>query len=148
MSDHIQKTIEIDAPLDRVWSALTDAEQFGQWFRVKLEGPFVAGRPARGRMTFPGVEHMVMELTVDRIEPKTLFSYFWHPYAVKPDIDYSAEAPTLVEFRLAPNGQGTRITVTESGFDRVPPHRRAEALEMNTRGWGIQMENIKAYAEQ
>ena len=76
-----------------------------------------------------------------------MFSYRWRPYAVKPDIDYAAETPTLVEFRLSPNGAGTRLTVTESGFENVPDYRRAEALEMNTRGWGAQMENIKTYVE-
>ena len=148
MSDHIQKTVEIAAPLDEVWSALTDSKKFGEWFKVRLETPFRVGETCRGHMTFPGAEHMVMEVKVEAIEPKTRFAYSWHPYAVKPDIDYSGEAPTLVEFRLAPFGQGTRLIVTESGFDRLPVHRRAEALEMNTRGWGAQMENIKAYAER
>lgn len=147
MSDIIRKTVEIAAPLDRVWEALTDSQKFGEWFRVSMEGPFRTGEICRGRMTFPGAENMVMEIKVESIEPKTRFAYFWRPYAVKPDIDYSKETPTLVEFILEPMGEGVRLTVTESGFENVPEYRRAEALQMNTRGWTVQVENIKAYAE-
>jgi uncharacterized protein YndB with AHSA1/START domain len=144
--DPIEKTIEIHAPLSRVWQALTDHRQFGEWFRVNLDGPFVAGRPSTGHMAYPGYEHLKWQAQVRQIEPESLFSFSWHPYAIDPEVDYSGETPTLVEFRLEPSESGCRLTVTESGFDGVPAHRRAEALRKNDEGWGIQMENIARYA--
>ena len=114
-------------------------------WRVSRESPFVAGKPTRGRITFPGYEHIVMEVTVQKMEPERLFSYTWHPYAIDPKTDYSKEPPTLVEFTLEKTPTGTRLTVTESGFDRIPGHRRAEAFRMNSGGWAQQVENIKAH---
>jgi uncharacterized protein YndB with AHSA1/START domain len=77
------------------------------------------------------------------VEAPNLLSYFWRPYAVKPDIDYAAEEPTLVTFTLADApGNATLLTVVESGFDKVPAYRREEALRMNTRGWEFQLQNI------
>jgi uncharacterized protein YndB with AHSA1/START domain len=146
-TDRIEKTIDLVAPLDRVWEALTDYRQFGQWFRVNLEGPFVAGQTTRGRIAYPGYEHLVMEVVVQRIEPMRLFSYTWHPYAVDPAVDYSHEPPTLVEFHLEPTDAGTRLTVIESGFDALPPERRDEAFRMNDGGWTEQMKNIAAYVQ-
>src|ERR1700733_13887477 len=100
MQDNIEKLLEIAAPVSRVWQALTDSKQFGEWFLVKMEGPFVAGRPIAGQITHPGYEHVRMEIVVQTIEPETLFSYTWHPYAIEPNVDYSHEPSTLVEFRL------------------------------------------------
>lgn len=146
MSDRIEKTIELKAPPSRVWRALTDHREFGAWFRVALEGPFVVGETSRGRITYPGYEHIVWEAKVMAMEPQTYFAFTWHPYAVDPKADYSAETPTLVEFRLEPMaGGGTRLTLTESGFDRIPPQRCAEAFRMNEGGWEEQMENIRAH---
>lgn len=145
MEDRIEKRIEIAAPVARVWRALTDSRQFGEWFLVKMDGPFAAGQPVGGHLTHPGYEHLRMEIVVKAIEPETLFSYTWHPYAVDPKVDYSQETPTLVEFRLEATAGGTLLTVTESGFDKIPSARRAEAFRMNTGGWAQQMENIKAY---
>ena len=142
MSDRIEKQIEIKAPLTRVWRAITDHREFSTWFRVALEGPFVAGKEARGRITYPGKENLVMTVTVQRIEPERLFSFTWHPYAIDSNVDYSAEPPTLVEFILEPTAHGTRLTVVESGFDALPAHRRGLALRMNDSGWAIQMQNI------
>jgi uncharacterized protein YndB with AHSA1/START domain len=142
MPDRIEKQIEIKAPVSRVWRALTDYREFGTWFRVALEGPFVAGKDARGRIMYPGKEHLTMTVTVQRIEPERLFSFTWHPYAIDPNIDYSAEPPTLVEFTLERTPGGTRLTLVESGFDRLPPHRRDEAFRMNDGGWSIQVQNI------
>jgi uncharacterized protein YndB with AHSA1/START domain len=147
MADMIEKSIELKAPVERVWRALTDHEEFGQWFRVKLDGPFAAGAVSTGRITIPGFDHVRWEAIVERMEPPRLFSYRWHPYAVDPDIDYSAEPTTLVEFRLEPAGEGTRLTVTESGFKALPPHRQPDALRMNDSGWAKQMENVKAHVE-
>lgn len=146
MSDRIEKTIELKAPPSRVWRALTDHREFGAWFRVALEGPFVVGETSRGHITYPGYEHIVWEAKVTAMEPQSYFAFTWHPYAVDPKADYSAETPTLVEFQLEPTaGGGTRLTLTESGFDRIPPQRRAEAFRMNEGGWEEQMENIRAH---
>lgn len=146
MSDRIEKTIELKAPPLRVWRALTDHREFGAWFRVALEGPFVVGETSRGHIIYPGYEHIVWEAKVMAMEPQTYFAFTWHPYAVDPKADYSAETPTLVEFRLEPTaGGGTRLTLTESGFDRIPPQRRTEAFRMNEGGWEEQMENIRAH---
>lgn len=149
MTDRIEKTAVIRAPRARVWRAITDARQFGEWFRVKLEGEFVPGATVRGKITHPGYEHLTMELVVDRVEPERLFSYRWHPYAVDPKVDYSPEPMTLVEFTLdEAGGGGTRLTIVESGFDRIPLARRAEAFRMNDGGWTEQMQNIARYVSQ
>jgi uncharacterized protein YndB with AHSA1/START domain len=148
MNNQIEKRIELDAPVSRVWRALTDHEEFGKWFRVKLEGPFVPGQRSRGRITYPGYEHVRWEAVVKEITPETLFSFTWHPYAVDPNVDYSQETPTLVEFRLQPTARGTLLVVTESGFDKIPAHRQIEALRMNEGGWTEQMRNIEQHVSQ
>src|SRR5580698_6620936 len=135
----IEKRIELKAPVSRVWRALTDHREFGEWFRIHLEGPFVAGQVARGQITHPGYEHVTMEFVVQKIEPERHFSYTWHPYAVDPKVDYSGETPTLVEFTLEPTATGTLLLVTESGFDKIPSGRRAEAFLRNDGGWAEQM---------
>lgn len=145
MPDSIEKRVELKAPTSRVWRAITDHREFGQWFGVELEGPFVPGQVARGRITHPGYEHVPWVATVKEIRPETLFSFTWHPYAIDPAVDYSSEAPTLVEFRLAPIPTGTRLVITESGFDQIPPHRRGEALRMNDGGWTQQITNIERH---
>ena len=145
--DRIEKSIVLRAPRARVWRALTDAQEFGTWFRVKLDGPFSEGATVRGRITHPGYEHLTMEMQVERIEPERLFSYRWHPYAIDPKVDYSKEPPTLVEFRLEKIPGGTRLTVTESGFDRIPAGRRAEAFRMNDAGWVEQLQNVARHVE-
>ncbi|MGO9239286.1 MAG: SRPBCC family protein [Bryobacteraceae bacterium] len=149
MENRIEKRIELKAPVERVWRALTDYREFGEWFRVKLEGPFVAGQMARGHVTWPGYEHVKWEATVQKMEEGRLFSYTWHPYSIDPKIDYSKETPTLVEFRLEKTAGGTLLTLTESGFENVPESRRAEAFRRNDGGWAQQMKNIEVYvAEQ
>jgi uncharacterized protein YndB with AHSA1/START domain len=145
MTDSIEKSIDLDADVERVWRALTDHEEFGSWFRVKLDGPFETGARSSGHMTYPGYEHLRWEAEVVRMERPHNFAFTWHPYAVDPDRDYSDEPPTLVEFRLEPAGTGTRLTVTESGFDALPAHRRDEAFRMNEGGWSAQMKNIAAH---
>jgi uncharacterized protein YndB with AHSA1/START domain len=144
-TDRIEKNIEIKAPITRVWRALTDYKEFSAWFGVNLESPFVIGQATRGNITYPGYEHLVMEVIVQRIEPERLFSYHWHPYAVDPQVDYSQELPTLVEFHLEKIATGTRLTVIESGFDAVPAARRDEAFRMNSQGWAAQVERIDNY---
>lgn len=141
-SDRIQKTILLRAPRARVWRALTDAAEFGAWFRVELEGAFAVGQRVRGKITYPGYQHLVMDVTVERMDEQRLFSFRWHPAAVEAGVDYSNEPTTLVEFRLEEVAEGTSLTVVESGFDRIPPARRAEAFRMNSEGWEIQMQNV------
>lgn len=148
MEHRIDKQVEIKAPLSRVWRALTDYRQFGEWFGVKLDGPFVAGQVSTGRITYPGYEHLKWEAVVQKIEPETFFSYTWHPYAVDPAVDYSKETPTLVEFRLEKAANGTILRVTESGFEKIPAHRLQEALRKNDGGWAQQMKNIETYVAQ
>jgi len=145
--DRIEKRMELKAPVSRVWRALTHYREFGEWFRVKLEGPFVPGEISLGHITYPGYEHLIMEVVVQKMEPERLFSFTWHPYAIDPKIDYSEETPTLVEFRLEKTGGGTLLTLSESGFENIPSHRRLEAFRMNDGGWTEQMKNIERHVE-
>jgi uncharacterized protein YndB with AHSA1/START domain len=147
-TDRIEKTVTLRAPRARVWRALTSADEFGAWFRVKLEGAFSEGKTIRGRILHPGYEHMTLEMLIDRIEPERYFSYRWHPHAVDPNVDYSPEPMTLVEFTLEETGGGTVLRIVESGFDRVPVARRAEAFRMNTGGWTEQLKNIERHVSQ
>jgi uncharacterized protein YndB with AHSA1/START domain len=144
-TDRIEKQILLRAPQSRVWRALTDAEEFGTWFRVKLEGRFVPGQWIKGKITWPGYEHITMEVAVERMEAETLFSYRWHPYAMDPKLDYSNEPTTLVEFRLKSEDGGTLLRVVESGFDQLPASRRDEAFRMNDGGWKQQLANIERH---
>jgi uncharacterized protein YndB with AHSA1/START domain len=148
MSDRIEKTIELKAPIARVWRALTDYREFGTWFRVRIDGPFVAGQISRGQITHPGFEHVRWEAVVQKMQPERLFSFTWHPYAIDPNEDYSKEPPTLVEFTLEKTATGTLLRVVESGFDMLPSKRRAEAFRMNEGGWSAQIKNIARHVEQ
>jgi uncharacterized protein YndB with AHSA1/START domain len=147
MTDHIEKSVEIAAPVERVWRALTDHQEFGTWFGVKLDQPFAPGSESTGHITYPGYEHVRWTGWIERMEKPRLFSYRWHPYAIDPAVDYSGEPTTLVEFRLEPTEGGTRLTVTETGFDALPDARRPDALRMNDSGWAEQMRNIAAHVE-
>ncbi len=147
-TDRIEKQIELRAPRARVWRALTDYEEFNRWFGVNLDSPFVAGQPTQGNITVPGYEHLRMEVVVQKIEPENSFSFTWHPYAADPNVDYSSETPTLVEFHLADSAVGTLLTVTESGFDKLPALRREEAFRMNDHGWAEQMKSIQEHVEE
>lgn len=144
-TDRIEKRFEVAARRSRVWRAISDAAEFGAWFGVILDRPFAPGATVRGRLTFPGYEHVTLEILVERVEPEGYFSYRWHPYAIDPKVDYSAEPTTLVEFRLEETAGGTAITITESGFDRLPSSRRAEAFRMNEAGWNGQGRKLAAY---
>ncbi|HET7440303.1 MAG TPA: SRPBCC family protein [Terriglobales bacterium] len=149
MADRIEKQIGLRAPISRVWRALTDYREFGEWFRVKLDGPFVPGQISRGQMTYPGYEHVKWEAVVQKMEPERLFSFSW-PHAKSFDRaeysdDYSNAPTTLVEFRLEKTKNGTLVRITESGFDRLPEDLRLEAFRRNEGGWTEQMKNIEAY---
>jgi uncharacterized protein YndB with AHSA1/START domain len=143
-TDSIEKRIELKAPVPRVWRALTNHIEFGQWFGVKLESPFVLGKSTAGMITHPGFNHR-WEAVVQKMEPEKLFCLAWHPFSIDPKIDYSKETPTLVEFRLEKIPTGTLLTVRESGFDKIPAGRRAEAFRMHDNGWTDQMTNIEDY---
>ena len=146
VTDRIEKQVSLKAPQARVWRALTDASEFGSWFGVSLETPFREGALVRGRITNPRYAHVTLAVLVERIEPERYFSYRWHPYAIDSSVDYSQEPMTLVEFRLEEAaGGGTLLTITESGFDRIPLSRRAEAFRMNEGGWTAQARNIEQY---
>ena len=144
-TDRIEKKTLLKAPRDRVWRAIADAEEFGAWFQVKIEGQFAPGAQMKGSMTYPGHEGMSFEFVIDRIEPQHLFSFRWHPYAIEPNVDYSKEQMTLVEFMLEDAPEGTLLTIVESGFDGVPLERRAKAFASNNEGWDIQLKALEAY---
>jgi uncharacterized protein YndB with AHSA1/START domain len=147
-TDRIERRIELKASVSRVWRALTDYREFGSWFGVSLEAPFVAGQKARGRITHPGYEHLTWEVDVKKMETERLLAFTWHPYAVDPKLDYSDEIPTLVEFKLEATAGGTLLTLVESGFDQVPASRRLEAFRMNEGGWTAQIKNIEKHVGQ
>ncbi len=142
-TDQIDKQIQVEASVSRVWRAITDYREFGSWFRVNLEGPFVVGEIARGQITYPGYEHVTMEVIVDAIEPEHRFAFWWRPYAIDPNADYSAEPRTMVQFSLDSVSTGTLVRVSESGFDGIPAQRRDEAFRMNDGGWAAQVENVR-----
>lgn len=165
-TDRIEKKVLLKANVSRVWRALSDAEEFGKWFGFSLEGPFIEGKTMKG--TFQGtideaalIEHQrnagvtptrvklpgpgFTFCTVERIEPERYFSFRWIPYGIDEDADLENEPTTLVEFRLEPAPEGTRLVITESGFDRVPAHRRERAFKMNAGGWEAQAANLERY---
>lgn len=144
-TDRIEKRFEVNAKRPRVWRAISDAGEFGAWFGMNLDRPFAAGATVLGRLTLPGYEHISLEIQVERIEPESYFSYRWHPYAIDPKLDYSGEPTTLVEFRLEETAGGTAVMITESGFDRLPASRRAEAFRMNDAGWTGQSRKLASY---
>ena len=144
-TDRIEKEIVLRAPRSRVWRALANAEEFGAWFGIKLEGAFAPGASVKGSITSPGHEHVTIEFAIERMDPENRLSYRWHPYPVESGVDYSNEPTTLVEFQLEEVAGGTQLTVVESGFDRIPAARRAEAFRMNDAGWDEELENLARY---
>jgi uncharacterized protein YndB with AHSA1/START domain len=146
-TDRIERSVVVKAPRERVWRAISNAEEFGTWFGVNLEGQtFSSGQLVRGPITIAGYEHIIWEVRIERIEPLNVLSFRWHPYAIDPKRDYKNEEPTLVTFTLtdAPD-KATLLTVVETGFDRLPPDRRLEAFRLNGRGWSTQMDNIQRH---
>lgn len=155
-TDRIRKQTVLKAPLERVWQAISDPKRFGTWFGVEFDGAFVPGQRINGKIVPTQVDPEIakmqepysgtaFEITVERIEPMRLFSMRWHPYAIDPDTDYSNEPMTLIVFELAEVPGGTQLTITESGFDKIPLARRAEALKSNEGGWEAQMTLIAKY---
>jgi uncharacterized protein YndB with AHSA1/START domain len=159
VTDRIEKKVLLRAPRSRVWRALTDSEEFGSWFGVKLDGPFAPGAALRGTIVpttadaavaarQEGAKGLTFDITVERVEPERLFSFRWHPFAIEPGVDYSKEPTTLIEFELEEQTDGVLLTVTESGFDRIPIERRAKAFTANEEGWAIQMTLIEKHLAQ
>ncbi|WP_294739398.1 SRPBCC family protein [uncultured Pseudomonas sp.] len=145
-SNEIKRKVLLNAPRQRVWEALTDAEQFGNWFGIALKGKhFAPGRAIEAPITYPGYEHVVWKAKIEHLEPQARFSFSWHPYAVDNDVDYDTETPTLVEFTLEDHAEGILLRVVESGFDGIPDARRQKAYKKNSRGWDDQMNNIEEY---
>jgi uncharacterized protein YndB with AHSA1/START domain len=145
VTDRIEKKLFLRASPARVWRALSDAREFGSWFKVQLKGSFAPGAKVLGQIQVPGYEHLTLEMTVERMDQERLFSYRWHPYAIDPKVDYSVEPTTLVEFHLEAKPGGTELRVVESGFDQIPLARRAEAFRMNDGGWTAQIKNIERH---
>jgi uncharacterized protein YndB with AHSA1/START domain len=150
VTDRIEKKILLKAPRSRVWKALTDAGQFGEWFGVSLEGEgtFRPGQAMTGRITSPGYEHIEMHAVVEAVEPERRFSWRWHPGEPDPAVDYTSEPMTLVEFDLEEVEGGTLLTVVETGFDSIPASRRAEVFRANDGGWAEQLVNIERFLEK
>lgn len=144
-TDRIERDILLSAPRARVWQALTDAQQFGQWFGVIPSGAFAAGETITARVTIKGYEHVNFAITIVDITPQTHFAWRWHPHAVEAGKDYSSEPTTLVEFHLEDAPAGIRLRVVESGFDQIPVSRRMQAFRGNSDGWTMQMQNIATY---
>jgi uncharacterized protein YndB with AHSA1/START domain len=155
-TDRIEKKVMLRAPLRRVWRAISDATQFGIWFGMEFNAPFAEGKPAKGKLVPTAVDPdvaarqkphagLAFELLIDRIVPMRYFSFRWHPFAVDPAVDYSKEPTTLVAFELEEVAGGTMLTITESGFDRIPLERRATAFARNQEGWTAQAALIEKY---
>jgi uncharacterized protein YndB with AHSA1/START domain len=145
-TDRIERKVLINAPRARVWRAVSDAGEFGDWFGVDFKGKtFAAGKHVQGKITYPGYEHLTMDVLIERIVPEQLLSWRWHPAAIDPKVDYSQESTTLVEFELKDAAGGTLLMVVESGLDKIPLARRADVFRMNSSGWDQQMENVKKH---
>src|SRR5262249_33961682 len=148
ITDRIEKSVALRLPRKRVWKAFSDANAFGEWFGVKLNGTFQPGARLTGKVTHKGYENYPFEFTIDRIEPERLLSFRWHPNAVDIGKDYSSEPKTLVVFNLEDADGGTKLTIVESGFDSLPQERRRPAYEGNEKGWAMQVESIQRYLEK
>src|SRR5580700_740693 len=155
-TDRIEKKILSRAPRERVWNAISDSRQFGSWFGMAFDGPFVAGASLTGKIAPTSVdaeiaklqkphEGLAFEFFVDRIEPMRRCSFRWHPHAVEPGVDYSKEPTTLIVFELEEVSGGTLLTISESGFDKIPLARRAKAFAANDGGWTMQTKLIEKY---
>ena len=144
-TDRIEKVVNLDVPRARVWRALTDVTQFNAWFGVALLTPFAPGAAVDGKLTYKGYDHLTLQIWIETMEPERRFSFRWHPFAIDPTIDYSAEPTTLVSFTLEDAPGGTKLTIVESGFDAIPASRRAAAFSSNSSGWDGQAKNLQKF---
>lgn len=158
VANRIEKTVVLSAPLARVWRAISNSEEFGKWFGMSTDEPFIAGKSVVGQIRPTQVDPEIarlqephtgkaFELIIERVEPARLFAFRWHPFAVDPNVDYSKEPTTLVAFELTPVTDGTRLTITESGFEQLPLQRRAEAFKANDGGWEAQTKLVEKYLD-
>jgi len=157
-TDRIEKRVVLRAPRDQVWRAISDAEEFGRWFGVCFDGPFVEGASITAAIAPTTVDEEVAKRQephagvkstwqIVAIEPQRRFAYRWHPFAIDPDVDYDSEPTTLVEFTLSETDDGVLLTITESGFDAIPQGRRSASFEANSEGWAIQTDLVRRYTE-
>ncbi len=146
--DRIEKVVELAAPVSRVWQALTDHQEFGRWFGVRLDNPFKVGETTTGQITHPGHEHMTWESLTEQLDHERLFVFSWPPSAIDPETDYDDDAKVIVEFHLQPSDEGTRLTIIETGFLQFPESRRLDILRSNIEGWDIQADNIAAHVSR
>jgi uncharacterized protein YndB with AHSA1/START domain len=157
-TDRIEKSVVLRAPLDRVWRAISDAEEFGRWFGVRFDGPFVEGASITAAIAPTTMDDEVAKRQeahagakstwqIVVIEPQRRFAYRWHPFAIDPDVNYGSEPTTLVEFSLSETDDGVLLTITESGFDAIPLARRSASFEANSEGWAIQTDLVRRYTE-
>ena len=155
-TDRIEKEVLLRAPLERVWQVISDADEFGRWFGVRFDGPFVPGASVTGVITPTTVDDEVARAQepyagkadtrqIVAVEPKRRLAFRWHPYAVDSVTDYSQEPTTLVEFTLDETAEGVLLRIVESGFDAIPAERRASAFEANSEGWAAQTELVRKY---
>lgn len=155
-TDRIEKRVLLRAPQEKVWRAISDANEFGNWFGMELDGPFTPGAQMTGRIKPTKADAAVAKIQekytgapvaffVSQVEPMSRFSFRWHPFAIDSTVDYSNEPMTLVTFTLEPVEGGTALTIVESGFDAIPIERRANAFEANEEGWGMQLQLIEKY---
>lgn len=158
-SDRIEKEVTLRAPLGRVWRAISNADEFGRWFGVRFDGPFVAGQSVTGVITPTEVDDEVAAAQephagkasvwhIVAVEPQQRLAFRWHPYAVEPGADYDAEPTTLVEFTLTETADGVLLQIVESGFDKIPADRRAAAFEANSGGWEAQTKLVRKYLDE
>jgi uncharacterized protein YndB with AHSA1/START domain len=158
-TDRIEKNIVLRAPRERVWKAISDAKQFGTWFGVEFEGPFVAGTNLKGKIVPTKVDPeiaklqephagMAFDFSVEKIEPMRHISFRWHPFAIEKGFDYAKEPTTLIVFELEEVAGGTKLTITESGFDQIPLERRAKAFAANEGGWEAQTKLVEKFLAQ
>ena len=147
-TDRIEKRILLRSPRSRVWRALTDSKEFGEWFRAVFNEPFRAATPTKGRMTYPGYEHYRFVVLVEEMVPESRFSFRWHPGVVDPDADNSSEPMTLVTFTLEEAEGGTLLTLVESGYDSLPLDLRADKYRDNSKGWDEQAVNLETYLRE
>jgi uncharacterized protein YndB with AHSA1/START domain len=143
----IDRTIEIKAPPERVWRALTSAAELSAWFQVTIEGEIAPGNEVWMTSVHPGHAGQRFRVRFVEMTPPERFVWQWHPGAVDPAVDYSKEPSTTVTFTLKPSGTGTQLTVAETGFDTISLARRAKVYGDNSQGWTEVLVWLQRYAE-
>jgi len=138
--DRIERTIDLAHPPAVVWAALTTADGLAAWFGDQAAIDLRPGGPAH--MTW-NQEAMTARMRVERVEEPVVFGYTWQIYGLPED----DPRRTYVEFTLTPHGEGTRLTVTESGFAQLPDDVYAKAFGGNTEGWAKELGELADYLD-